>query len=549
MKYKIVLLCFLLQFFSIHSLAEIGIETVSTGVTNPVAITNAGDGSGRIFVTQDNGKVRIIDDTGALLATPFLDIGATGTDLIGGQGLLSIAFHPSYASNGFFYVDYNRKADDAMVIARYSVSSEDANVADPDSAQIVLIIPLPYSNHNGGQIQFGKDGYLYIGTGDGDQQGGPMNNAQNKQLLVGKMLRIDVDHGSPYAIPADNPFVGNAKILPEIWAIGYRNPWRFSFDRLNGDMWIADVGQSTWEEINHEIAGDGGNNYGWRRMEGKHCYWPANNCNNGKLTRPVIEYKHTDGRCSITGGYRYRGTGLPSLYGLYLYADFCSGEIWSARQNAKTGKWNSILLLDTAMAITSFGEDEDGEIYVAEFNGASSEIHKLINATPGAELYSDDFEDNNVSDWVFEKGVWQATAGELANTSTKLSKGFAPYAGCTLCKIETSVTPNSKNAVTSLLAWRTDNRNFVEVQLSARSNKIYLRQVINGRVVAKAKFPYIIDASQTYEVSLRYDGTQFLLWVNNIPTLSLTAKVAPSGAIGFQVKSGTGQFSFIRASE
>ena len=549
MKYKIVLLFLLLQFFSIHSLADIGIESVVTGVTNPVAITNAGDNSGRIFVTQDNGKVRIIDDTGALLATPFLDIGATGTDRIGGQGLLSIAFHPSYASNGFFYVDYNRKSDDAMVIARYSVSSEDANIADPNSEQILLTIPLPYSNHNGGQIQFGKDGYLYIGTGDGDQQGGPMNNAQNKQLLVGKMLRIDVDNGSPYAIPADNPFVGNTKVLPEIWAIGYRNPWRFSVDRLNGDMWIADVGQSTWEEINHEIAGDGGNNYGWRRMEAKHCYWPASNCNNGKLTRPIIEYKHADNRCSITGGYRYRGTSLPSLYGLYLYADFCTGEIWSARQNAKTGAWNSILLLDTPMAITSFGEDEDGEIYVAEFNGASSAIHKLTNTAPGAELYSDDFEDSNVSDWLFEEGVWQATAGELANTSNRLSKGFAPYAGCTLCKIETSVTPNSKNAVTSLLAWRSDKRNFVEVQLNARSNQLYLRQVINGSVVAKAKFPHIIDENQTYDVSLRYDGAQFLLWVNDIPTLSLTAKAAPSGLIGFQVKNGTGQFSFIRASE
>lgn len=550
MKYRIAISFLLLQLCSL-AFADIGLEPVVTGLNNPVAITHAGDGSGRLFVTQQDGQVRIING-GTLLSTPFLDIGASGADRIAlssEQGLLSIAFHPSFGTNGFFFANYTRKTDGATVIARYSVSGGDANIADPNSETVLLTIAQPYPNHNGGQLQFGKDGYLYIGTGDGGSAGDPEHHAQNPQSLLGKMLRIDVDHGNPYAIPADNPFITNSAVLPEIWDIGFRNPWRFSFDRLTGDMWVADVGQDNWEEIDHETAGDGGRNYGWRYMEGRHCYSPAKNCKKTKLTAPIIEYSHTAGRCSITGGYLYRGTNLPSLYGLYIYADFCTGEIWAARENAGDRHWNSVLLSDTPYLITSFGEDEAGEVYVAELNGSSSSIYRLTNTTPGTQLYVDDFEDNDVSDWIFEKGIWQVAAGELMNTREKISRGIAPYAGCILCKIETTLTPSSKNAVISLLAWRSDNQNFVEVQVNAKTNHLRLRQVAGGKVVAKEKIPYIIDAGQTYDISLRYDGTQFLLWIDNKPTLSLTAAAAPSGNIGFQVKNGTSQFSFISASE
>lgn len=547
MKYRVTFLFLLSQLVSASVFADIGLEPVVSGLTNAVAITQAGDSSNRLFITQQDGLVLILDNN-TLLPTPFLDIGASGANRIvssGEQGLLSIAFHPSYASNGFFFANYTRQSDGATVIARYTVSAGDANIADPNSELMLLTIPQPYTNHNGGQLQFGKDGYLYIGMGDGGSAGDPENRAQNQQSLLGKMLRIDVDNGSPYAIPSDNPFVDNEKVLPEIWAMGYRNPWRFSFDRLNGDMWVADVGQNQWEEVNREIAGDGGRNYGWRRMEGKHCYSPSVNCNKTKLTRPIIEYSHTENRCSITGGYVYRGTALPSLYGLYIYADWCTGEIWSARQN-QGGKWNSILLLDADdFTLTSFGEDEAGEIYVVYSSG----IYKLANLPASTELYADDFEDNDVSDWLFEKGNWQVATGKLANTTNKISRAFSPYAGCPLCKIETAVIPASKNAVISLLAWYSDKNNYVEARLNASGNQLQLRQVVDGKVIAKAKIPYSIDANQTYDVSLRHDGKQFLLWLDNIPTLSLAGIAAPSGNIGFQMENGTGQFAFIRVSE
>lgn len=559
MKYRITFLFLTFLFCSRPLLADIGIEPVVTGLTSAVAITHAGDSSNRLFITQQNGRVLILDNN-ALLPTPFLNIGGSGADRIissGEQGLLSIAFHPSYASNGFFFTNYTRKIDGATVIARYSVSGGDANIADPDSELVLLVIPQPYSNHNGGQLQFGKDGYLYIGMGDGGSSGDPENNAQNTQSLLGKMLRIDVDHGSPYAIPTDNPFVGNNKVLPEIWAIGYRNPWRFSFDRLTGDMWVADVGQDHWEEVDHEKAGDGGRNYGWRKTEGDHCYYPFLHCNKTKFTKPVIQYEHINTeagyRCSIIGGYVYRGTALPSLQGLYLYADWCTGEIWSARQSKAGGPWNSIRLLDADdYGLNSFGEDEAGEIYVVYSDG----IYKFVNLPATTEIYSDDFEDNDVSDWSHISGTWQVNAGELSNTTKKTSRVYSrpypygyPYAFCTLCKIETAITPNSKNAVSSLLIETWGGAEDIEVQLNAKKNQLSLMVTGYNRVAVKEKIPYVIDPGQTYDISLRYNGAQFLLWVNNTPTLSLTATVASFERIEFQVKNGISKFAFIKVSE
>ncbi len=336
---------------------------VLTGLTKPVSITHANDGSGRLFITLQGGKVLVFDGR-QLLPNPFLDISLL-VSTAGEQGLFNVAFHPDYIHNGFLFLNYTR-TDGATVVARYRVSA-DPNVADPASATILLTVPQPFTNHNGGQLQFGPDGYLYIGMGDGGSSGDPSNFAQNPTSLLGKLLRIDVNSSFPYTIPPDNPFVGSPQARSEIWATGLRNPWRFSFDHQTGDMFIADVGQLKWEEMNFQPASSpGGENYGWRLMEASHCYEPAINCNNGSLELPILEYEHALGNCSITGGYRYRGLKNPRLYGYYLYADFCSGRIWGAVRDDK-GIWSSTELLDSEYRISTFGEDESGEIYFAHW--------------------------------------------------------------------------------------------------------------------------------------------------------------------------------------
>lgn len=283
--------------------------------------------------------------------------------------MLGLAFHPNYRANGLFFVYYTNTEGNIQV-SRYRVSASDRNVANKNSAAKIITIPHPnFGNHNGGQLQFGPDGFLYIGVGDGGSGGDPPNNAQNRQVLLGKLLRLDVDHGLPYQIPVGNPFVGVSDARPEIWAFGLRNPWRFSFDRQTGDLFIGDVGQGSFEEVDlQRRAGSGGQNYGWRLMEGKHCYDPGANCNPGGLTLPILEYSHAGGNCSITGGYRYRGAKIPSLRGAYIYADFCSGRIFRARPT--NGTWSAIQLADTGFGVSTFGEDAAGELYVADLNAA-----------------------------------------------------------------------------------------------------------------------------------------------------------------------------------
>jgi len=355
------------------AMAQPTLQTTSiiTSIDSPVAITHAGDGSGRLFITLQAGQILIYNGQ-QLLADPFLDIRALVSS--GGErGLLSAAFHPNYVANGFFYVDYTDLNGDT-VIARYQVSLN-PDVADPTSAVILLTIPQPFANHNGGQLQFGPDGNLYIGMGDGGSGGDPLNNAQDLTSLLGKILRIAV--GSlPYSIPTDNPFVTNPNARPEVWAYGLRNPWRFSFDRRTGDLFIADVGQDQLEEVDFQPQSSaGGENYGWRLMEGTSCFNPASNCNDGSLTLPILEYDHSLG-CSVTGGYRYRGLENPGMLGLYFYGDFCSGRIWGAAPDAQ-GNWVTTELLDTDLQITAFGEDEDGELLVASLFPGPGAIFRI----------------------------------------------------------------------------------------------------------------------------------------------------------------------------
>ena len=347
---------------------------VKTGLSQPVLVTHAGDGSGRLFVVEQTGRIRIIQD-GTLLPTPFLDL--SGSVLSSGErGLLGLAFHPSYETNGKFYVDFITKSGDTA-INEYRVSSN-PNVADRASGRRILSIDQPYSNHKGGHLAFGPNGYLFIGTGDGGGAGDPGNRAQSANSLLGKMLRIDINGttGSrPYRIPATNPYVGRAG-LDEIYSRGLRNPWRWSFDRATADLWIGDVGQGRYEEIDRSTTSSGrgrGANYGWKVMEGRACYSPSSGCNTSGKVLPVVAYSHSQGDCSVIGGYVYRGPSAPSLVGRYLFADFCTGRIWSIAQAARAPAGRA-MFLDTALNITSFGEDEAGEVYVTDAAGGVRRI-------------------------------------------------------------------------------------------------------------------------------------------------------------------------------
>ncbi|MBZ0303982.1 MAG: PQQ-dependent sugar dehydrogenase [Anaerolineae bacterium] len=341
-----------------------------TGLARPIYLTSAFDGSGRLFVLEQAGKIRLIID-GVLQDTPFLDLsGLSSQDILSGyseRGLLGLAFHPNFAENGQFFIHYSDRSG-GTVIARYQVSADDPNLADPNSGEILFTHSQPYPNHNGGQIAFGPDGYLYIALGDGGSAGDPQNNAQNPSVLLGKILRIDVDNGSPYAIPDDNPInTVNPNLAPEVWAWGLRNPYRFSFDQATGNLYIADVGQNQWEEINFQPAGSpGGQNYGWRVFEGNHPY--SGEADPGGTVAPVAEYSHSNG-CSVTGGYVYRGDSLPAMQGVYLYGDWCSGNIWALYPDAQATWQNVDFMSGTGMAISAFGQDEAGEMYVADYGG------------------------------------------------------------------------------------------------------------------------------------------------------------------------------------
>jgi len=344
-------------------------RVVESELVKPVGLTHAGDGSQRLFILEQAGRIRIIREEN-LSPVPFLDIAARVGSQGFEQGLLGLAFHPDFSLNRTFFVNYTDLNGDT-VVARFQADGNNIDLADPDSEQQLLLVKQPYRNHNGGGLAFGTDGYLYIGLGDGGSAGDPQNNSQSVNSLLGKMLRIDVDQGDPYGIPPDNPFTDGTG-LPEIWAYGLRNPWGFSFDRQNGDLYIADVGQSQWEEINFVAAGSpGGGNFGWRYFEGLHPYQgtPPSGI---EFTPPVAEYAHDLG-CSVTGGVVYRGERLPEFQGIYLYGDYCSQRIWGLTRNAQ-GDWVNSVLFEGLGSITSFGEDESGEVYLVTHEG---QIRKL----------------------------------------------------------------------------------------------------------------------------------------------------------------------------
>ena len=340
---------------------------VVNGLKNPLYVTAAKDGSGRLFVVEQDGLIRVIRD-GKRLQAPFLDVKALVSRDGSERGLLGLAFHPRYADNGTFFINYTDTNGDT-VVTRYRVSADDPDRADANSTDMIIQVDQPYPNHNAGQLAFGPDGYLYVGLGDGGSAGDPQRNGQNGHALLGKMLRLDVDAvnaGTPYSIPPNNPFIGRPDFAPEIWVYGLRNPWRYSFDRATGDLYIADVGQNTWEEIDFQPAGSrGGENYGWNVYEGLH---PFQNSQAVDAVPPIAEYSHADG-CSVTGGYVYRGNTLPDLQGTYLFGDFCSGTIWATKRDTN-GAWQTRILMNSGMPISSFGEDEVGELYVVNYGGS-----------------------------------------------------------------------------------------------------------------------------------------------------------------------------------
>ena len=350
----------------------------SRSFTQPVFLTHSGDATNRIFIVQQNGFIMVFpnDSTGSTVNT-FLNV--TDKIITGSErGLLGLAFHPNYSTNRYFYVNYTRAGDGATIVSRFTTQSGDPNKADSLSELILLTIPQPYSNHNGGNVMFGQDGYLYIGMGDGGSGGDPGNRAQNPNELLGKILRIDVNNpsgGNNYGIPPGNPYISGGG-LPEIFCIGMRNPWRFSQDPVTGTIYCGDVGQGTWEEVDILQVGK---NYGWRVLEGTHCYNPSSGCDTTGKTMPITEYNHTAGRCSITGGYVYRGPAVPSLNARYLYADYCGRQVYKLLyQNGNVSEQD---LVGTAPSLVlSFGVDQQNEVYILCSNGL---VYKMTGTVIG----------------------------------------------------------------------------------------------------------------------------------------------------------------------
>ena len=351
---------------------QVQLTEIASGLKRPLYVTHAGDGSNRLFVVEKVGKIWIIEK-GEQQAQPFLDVSSLITPearrRLPEQGLLGLAFHPDYQTSGQFYINYIDH-NNGTVVSRYQVSPDNPNLADASSGQIIFRHVQPSRAHNGGHMAFGPDGYLYISLGDGQRPGDLLGFGQNTLVLLGSILRIDVDGGLPYAIPADNPFAGDARGLDEIWAYGLRNVWRFSFDRYSGDMYLADVGDSQWEEVNFQPADSrGGENYGWNVREGSHPFSDLRLYTGqfANYVAPFAEYSHALG-CAVVGGYVYRGAALADLQAVYLFGDYCSGRVWASWRDSQL-QWHTSEFLDVGFQISSFGEDEQGELYIVDYGG------------------------------------------------------------------------------------------------------------------------------------------------------------------------------------
>jgi glucose/arabinose dehydrogenase len=430
------------------------LQPVISGLTEPVFATSAGDGSGRFFIVQKTGQILILKGRN-LNATPFLDVSSIVKTAGGEQGLLGLAFDPHYATNGYFYIAYTNQStvgDD--VLARYKVSSGNPDVANPSSAQILLTVSEPEQNHNGGMIAFGPDGYLYFGLGDGGGGGdnhGTIGNGQDKTTLLGKILRLDVST-VPYTVPPTNPFYNSATAKKEIWAYGVRNPWRFSFDKSTGDLYIGDVGQDTQEEIDFQPSGSaGGQNYGWRIREGNLCYNPPTGCvSPPAYVAPVVVYNHGANDsigCAVTGGYVYRGSAFPGLVGVYLYGDYCSGNLWGLYKNA-SNQWVTKLIKSTGYNISSFAQDEQGELYILDYGG------QLIHITQ-APIVTATFTSNpRLDGYIVETSETSGLGGAINATSPLLAVGdtAADQQVRAILSFNTSSLPN--NAVITSARFR-----------------------------------------------------------------------------------------------
>ena len=452
MKQFLFILTISVSVFRANSQTSEKLILFASGLKNPVDIANAGDS--RLFVVEQQGQIEILNSGGSTNKQPFLNI-ADRVIYGGERGLLGVAFHPDFKNNGLFFVNYIGFGDSTH-ISRFKVNDDNPNIADPSSEVKVLSIAQPYTNHNGGSLKFGSDGYLYIGMGDGGSGGDPENRAQNPMSFLGKMLRIDVDHGNPYSIPATNPFKSNSSTLPEIWASGLRNPWKFSFDKQTGNLWIADVGQNAWEEIDLQSASSkGGENYGWRCYEGNHSYNSSGCSSTEMYTFPVYEYAHGN-ECSVTGGYVYRGKPDSPFFGHYFFADYCSDRIFTL--HLESGNWvKEDFGKFPGNNFSSFGEDSQGQLYIAGV--VSGKIFRISDQT--------------------------TSSPEIRNTDK-----------VNLTKISTSntfriETESSKNQETYLMVYdlkgkrrfqfHTKEQNF-EVDLGALRSGTYLFNVIvNGR--------------------------------------------------------------------
>ncbi|HEX7615192.1 MAG TPA: PQQ-dependent sugar dehydrogenase [Thermoanaerobaculia bacterium] len=440
---------------------RIALNPIATGFSSPTQVTSARDGSGRLFVVEQGGRVKIVRD-GVTLSTPFLDI-SSRVSCCGERGLLSIVFLPRIGPVGpdaWFFVDYTDVNGDTT-ISRFSVSNDPDIANSVNSESVILKITQPFANHNGGQLAFGPDGYLYVGMGDGGSAGDPNNNGQNLGSLLGKILRIDVlGSVSPYGIPPSNPFAGSSTARPEIWAYGLRNPWRFSFDRKSGDLFIGDVGQDAWEEVDFQpVGGAGGANYGWRLTEGNHCFNPATGCSFAGITPPVAEYGHVGGNCSITGGFVYRGRDFARLSGIYFYADYCSGRVWGLRNGASG--WETQELLKPGYGITSFGEGDTGEVYAVD--GNSGTLYRLVDADGALSVLTVPVV-VDVAGANGERFVSELTLGNRGTTDASVAVTFtaASALGSTGSGSFTTTVPAGRQLVfTDALQWLRQNGLFV----------------------------------------------------------------------------------------